>query len=380
MKRVYAEARRKKMRRAIAGCTAAAAVFGGGFFFCVSNPTLAAQLPLIGNIFRDMQDNFGYQGDYSNVGTPLEDPDVAAQLETAENPEEMEQISQYTKTADGLTVTLSEIYCNDQALYITMQMKAEEALPDALSIQCMTRENYSFNPTEQADSPVLEGEKIDDNTFAGLLRFDLNQKTQDVSEYQAAREEALAAGEEWEDDAQLWEYVKTVEVPDQFTVELDISRIIGDLAETENESQNVLFDGPWSFTLEVEKDTASTQTVMIQDVNELGIGLEKVVKDKFEITMYEIYTEPEAQDVYMPVMLDADGRLMDYGSGGLVNTVAIGERDVSKVDVFLVDEDKWMNELKGAKWKEPGAMTEDGRTYKELLMEECAYQKEVVFE
>lgn len=110
-----------------------------------------------------------------------------------------------------------------------------------------------------------------------------------------------------------------------------------------------------------------------------NIGIEKVVKDRFEITMYEIYPDEVTGTDYFPVMLDADGILMDYGSNSTINTVAINNRDVSRVDIFLIDYYKWMDELKGDRWKQPGALTEDGRTYKELLLEECAFHTEVIF-
>lgn len=59
---------------------------------------------------------------------------------------------------------------------------------------------------------------------------------------------------------------------------------------------------------------------------------------------------------------------------------AINDRDISKVDIFLIDFETWMDELKGDYWRQPNVLTEDGRTYRELLLERCAYHKEVVFE
>ncbi len=60
--------------------------------------------------------------------------------------------------------------------------------------------------------------------------------------------------------------------------------------------------------------------------------------------------------------------------------------DVSKIDVFLMDWNQWMDELKVIYWNQPegywdapDARTEDGRTFKELLLDACAYHKEVRF-
>ena len=100
------------------------------------------------------------------------------------------------------------------------------------------------------------------------------------------------------------------------------------------DGQSVLYKGTWDFELDITMDDSVTQVVELNDYNELGIGFEKVVKDRFEITMYDAYKDESKCIDYCPVMLDADGRLMDYGSGGWINTVAINGRDVSKVDIF----------------------------------------------
>lgn len=423
MNRIYSGQRRKRFRHCLLGCGTAAAVFAGGFFFCLNDPTLAASLPLIGHIFENMQDSFGYAGDYSQIGEALEDDEIAVQLESASSSEEMNQISEYTQTADGLTVTLSEIYCNDQAIYVTMQMKAEKPYPEVWGFQCKTKEQYSFNPTEQTSLPVIDGKIVDECTYAGVIRIDLNRKKTDMSEYDAAREKALAAGEVWDDSWDAYgenenrkKYVKEVEVPDEFTVELEFVEFFGILVNPEppdygktqeeldamsddewrafmnqwlaenpewgwhNKHQYDVYEGSWRFTLNVKKNTEDTQVVELNEVNEQGIGIKKVVRDRFEITMYDTYTDGAFSADYFPVMLDADGRLMDDGGSGSVNTVAIGDRDVSHVDIFLVPYLKWMDEMKGDYLREPNARTADGRTPKELLLDECAYHTEVEFE
>lgn len=425
MARIYSEQRRRRFRRWTAGCGAAAAVFAGGAFFCVSYPSIAANIPLIGNIFERLQDGYGYQGDYVDVMDPLEDEQVAEQLESAGNAQEMEAVSEYTKTSDGLTVTFSEIYCNNQALYATVQLKSEEAFPEILGgFEFETTEQYSFNPTEQVGIPVLEGEMVDECTYVGIMRWDLNDKTTDTSAYEAAREEALAAGQEWDDSVSVYNdessnwntYVKTVEIPDEFTLDLNISQIFAalanpdkadmgvtdeeklamsdeewhdfmmawyqenpDWAEMPNEHQNVIFDGPWSFSLNVTSNTDDTQVVELNDVNEAGIGVEKVVKDRFEITLYDTYEGEASSADYFPVMLDADGRMLYYGGSGSVNTVAINDHDVSRVEIYLMDYMQWMDELKGKYWSDPEGMEADG-SLKEMLQENCAYHTQVEFE
>lgn len=415
MKRLRAGQREKKRKSRLRKGMAAAAVLTCSTIFCVKNPASAAKLPVIGHIFERMQDSYSYGGDYSGIGKPLEEPLAADQTE--QTGEKVDAASGYTQTVGGLTISLSEIYCNDQAIYITMQMKSEEPFPKiAGNWQCFTEETYSFNPSVQMDALVIEGELLDDYTYAGMMRLDLNQKTGDDSEWIQAIRQAQEAGKDPDvsTDGELYtKYMKRVTVPDTFTLDLKLERLTGTLEDAEpvgfdkteeelsamsdgewktymkewetahrNEpgSLEKTYEGAWNFTLDVQKDLSETQVVEINDRNEDGIGFEKIVMDRFEITMYDTYKDPELSYDYFPVILDADGRLMDYGSGSSVNTVAINDRDVSKVDLFLVDYDLWMDELKGDYWRQEDAATEDGRTYRELLLEKCAYHTEVVFE
>lgn len=411
LEQVYTQSRRSRAKSWVIKGGAIAAAFVIGAFVCISNPSIAAELPFIGHIFDRMQDSFGYPGDYSEVGTPLEEEKVGAELDSVESVEKMDEVSKYTQTVDGMTVTLSEVYCNAEALYITVQLKSDEPLPEINDYYCSTLEKYSFTSSEHQGHVEIQGDKIDESTYAGLMRFSLNERAIDSS----ALWEVIENDKEFVTDAETIEkYVKEVDIPESFTLQLSIRDIIGSLVnqelidwgKTEEElkemsedewheymtqytaehpglfdAQSVAYKGVWNFDLDITMDTSMTQIVELNDYNELGIGFEKVVKDHFEITMYDTYKDASKRIDYFPVMLDADGRLMDYGgNSGSVNTVAIDDRDVSRVDIFLVDYIAWMDELKGDKWREPGALTEDGRTYRELLLERCAYHKEVVFD
>lgn len=417
MEQIYTQQKQRRTKLwAIKGSVVAAACMLG-ILVCVNGPSIAAELPFIGHIFERMQESFGYKGDYSEVGEPLEDQTVGYELDNAEDVEEMENISEYTQTVNGVTVTLSEVYCNAQALYITMQMKSDEPLPETYNFYCSTLEQYSFIPTESSCLVDIEGKRIDNYTYAGVMRFDLNSRNIDDSAYLTELEKLEQEGKIDENsmdaDTPL-EYLEEVEIPETFTLDLCIKGISGDLmnaepidyGKTAEELQamseeeweqymnqyiaehpdmfdhlSVTYEGDWNFSLDVKIDTSSTQVVELNDYNELGIGFEKVVKDRFEITMYDSYKDESQRTDYFPVMLDADGRLMEIGgNGGTVNTLAIGDRDVSKVDIFLIDYYEWLDELKGVYWNDINGLPEGGTEFKELLLERCAYHKEVVFE
>lgn len=372
LNQIYKKNKMKSRKKAAAGLGAAAAILLFGVFLCISNPTLAAKIPLIGHIFEQLQKEYGYSGDYTKVKEDLTD----------------------AKTVDGVTVTLSEIYCNGQGLYLTLRIESEEEIPELLDrFQCETIEKYSFNPKEQRDDPLIDGKYVDQNTYIGIMRFDLNDKNKYTDGEPPADENGMVTLNKENADS----YLKDAEIPDQYTLDLEISDIEAPLKNSEDKEKAeknmtkeeleetggegaLIYHGPWKFTLNVSKNTQDTQSIVLNDLNKKGIGIEKVVKDRVEITIYDTYKEGVSKD-YFPVVLDSDGRLMDNSDiGGLVNTVAIQDRDVSKIDVFLIDYVKWMDELKGDQWKEENAPVEDGQTYKELLMDECDYHKEIVFE
>ena len=411
----------KRLRRWTARGLATAAVLACTVTVLVKNPILvtnASKLPLIGHIFERMQGDYEYKGNFTDVATKLDNPDIEDQLDSS-NGTDADTLSSYTKTVDGVTVTLSEIYCNDQALYVTMQLKSEDALPEIIGgWQCFTTEQYSFNKTQQGDCVSLEGSKIDDRTYAGILRFDLNEKNVDDTKAQEKLNEFYENGgvdDEMTDDIYV-KYLEQIDIPDEFTLELSIDKLSASLANppkaedfNENneletmtdeewieymkewdaahpdfyESQNDTHEGPWTFTLNVKKNTDDMQVVEINDVNDKGIGFSKVVKDRFEITMYDTYNDDIDSVDYFPVMLDADGLLMDIGNGW-VNSHPIGDHDVSKVDIFLMDYVEWMDNIKGLWWTEGHSVTDPtvdgGKLFKDILLEKCAYHTEVTFD
>ena len=92
---------------------------------------------LVGGLFEKLQDNVSFFGNFADKATPLEEPSTdetsapADPGETSDAPLE----TLYTKTEDGLTISFSEIYANDQAVYLSMQAVSEEPFPDTMMDQ-----------------------------------------------------------------------------------------------------------------------------------------------------------------------------------------------------------------------------------------------------
>ena len=165
---VRKEYHKKKVRRIARWCSAAAAAVAVAAVVCISNPTLAAELPLIGHIFERVQDDQQYPGDYSSKADQLAGTTVSE--------------------SQGVTVTLSEIVCTDQSMNVSVMIESEEAFPEqALQMSQTFGEDYGtrlfftaehqvgfMDHTARADEYgdlEVKGEFEDDHTFIGAFRI-----------------------------------------------------------------------------------------------------------------------------------------------------------------------------------------------------------------
>lgn len=471
-----------KIFRAAMGMTAAAAAFSA---VCIVNPAFASNIPLIGNVFAQIGSSLGFAGDYSEYAKPLEQENTS---ETpAQNDEEVKKPDSgekkdvaYSKTVDGTTVTLSEVYCNDAALYLSMIIETEEEFPQTGTWQDGTPVinidnsslNFSYNPSYSTAwgshiNGVLDGKMLDEHRFAGVLRVDLAETTYDyegseklyadrnailleqgidLMEEGGYEKLAAAMGAENPTDQMIEEYcglnsedyMKEITVPDKFDVSLNIRKIIGRLpedqisvpempqefrdeyeaamaehgldeanyenfTEEEKEIEHQLFtemhrkydekypdamidgssytswtkEGDWDFTFEVEKNTDKNIVKEINLLDENGEGIVSLTK-----TPFEIYLEcKDSECKYFPVVLDADGNLLDVGkSGGSAEMLAIANKDVSTVYVYLCDYIEYMDELKGYYWSPDYEEKAKTKTFKQLLDENAILKTEVTFD
>ena len=487
----------KTIYKTVLGMTAAAAVFSA---VCITNPAFAENIPLVGNVFERIGNSLGFSGDFSKYATPLEDENSSTEVGSTQNEKEQNTSSdnrntnatesenveaentdsKWSQTYNGTTLTVSEVYCNDTALYISLIISMEEKIPNTLLTEDGTPwinlnngsiwMKWDFNDGDMLVNAPLDGQLIDDHTFAGVLRIDNTEFTYDFAGeqrfneawekfwkekgiddvYNATNEEmaaaigiedaenvtiedAIAAGAPDEKD-----YLKEIKVPDQFTMELSFPQIVGMLPEEEtttpeipqelkderdqavadaglneddyenfteeqqetlrlidqemynkytklypdvnkhpNKYENWWVDGDWDFTIPVEKNDAQTVTKEIQAVDSEGNGVTSLTKTPFEITMNE---SGDTAD-YFPVILDADGKPMSFGKfTGTANTVAISDRDISTVYVYLCDYIEYMDELKGYYWSDDYEEKAKTKTFKQLLDERAVASAEVHFD
>ena len=310
-----------------------AAAMAVGFVFCAANPVMARELPVVGGLFEKLQDEVSFFGDFADKATVLEETGSAgrsdAAVEGSGNGNDAGAAetgaggsdaganasgggaagdanaagsdvstngsgsgndagangngngassgaaaadTAYTKTDDGLTVTCSEIYANDQVAYLTMQFQSDEPFPDTMIdqegkpvIELLSTHDFDFTRPEGAedlpeDCTTLEGKFLDDHTYACILRIDYASSLKDFSEYNQKYDEMVqdvldemgvsmddlddetdegyALLEEFNDKVlqragALQSYIKTSKAPESFNMHLDITKFIGTKAEPE---------------------------------------------------------------------------------------------------------------------------------------------------
>ena len=93
----------------------------------------------MGSFFKEVEEKVSYKGDYSSRSEKLI-PESGTEEGTEES---AEAESPYVQTDNGATISLGEIYCNDMALYIGIQIKTEEPLSKEFIEESMGQWDYS---------------------------------------------------------------------------------------------------------------------------------------------------------------------------------------------------------------------------------------------
>ena len=193
----------------------------------------------------------------------------------------------------------------------------------------------------------------------------------DERKYEAACREAEAKGEELpEVTEETWDlYYERYAVPEEFEAQITIESLRGYCKE-EVDAQNgnqYRVRGHWKFpSCKIEKSETDVQTIEIYEVNEQGIGLDKIELSPVELTLYT--TEP-ADCLTFAVALDKNGRKLASGSTNAYELATAGH-DISTVTVYICEYDEYMDEIKAY-------ALEDEETFRNILEEKALYKKVV---
>lgn len=383
----------KTVYKTALGLTAAAAVFSA---VCITNPAFAENIPLVGNVFKQLGNSLGFYGDYSKYAKQLTDSTEDAELadtdesqEDGGNPQSAQAEDQnttenhnadktkddesYSKTVDGTTVTLSEVYCNEMALYLSMTIHTEDKFPDTfITSDGKPNIKLSENSTVKYDymdeksnlfNAYLDGKMLDDNTYAGVLRIPVEDMTVDDagwtkfyevrnaffkekgidvdSEEFSFDKLAQALGMDEYSDAKLpqvggpaiSDYVKDIKVPDRFTMELDLKDIVGTLPDDQDTTPDIPQDLRDEYNQKMAEHGISTDDADYESLTEE----QKDLEHQFFTEMWNEYFEryPEA--------IEGNNRYNSWtlkGDWKFNVDVEKNTSDTVKKDVNVVDENE----------------------------------------
>ncbi|MFG6384648.1 MAG: DUF4179 domain-containing protein [Lachnospiraceae bacterium] len=395
----------KALFKGFIGVGVAVATFCCIYIANPANPAFAAPIPIVGNIFEELEGSLRFAGDYANLAEPVQKAGT-----------EIESI-----TVNGNTITLSEVYCNETALYLSLMIHSEEKIPETQLdqdgkpiIYMKNLVDFDFDEEESIDwaiggDPYIDGKMIDENTFAGVLRYDMRQYFSNkdievpdnfqvklsVSQIAGSRVEDMSPEMPQELRAQYETGMKenglglTEEDYEQFTEEQKniehqlfsemwnaYHEMYPETTQLINKYRDWLMDGPWEFEFDVTKNNEDVIRKDINDVDENGLGLISVTKTPMEITV-----EVEQNADYFVTILDADGNEMEEGGfTGYTCTVAANGHDTSKIDVYICDYIEYMDELKAYLWSEDYEELAKEKNFKQLLDERSLYHKEIIFD
>lgn len=386
---------------------------GTGILLSTTNPALAQELPVVNEIFKLLQKNsdFWKTKDISKYAVSLDDNEDNTTADTS-----------YTKTQDGLTLTVSEVYTNPQKIYFSIKIKSEEPLTEIgyfetdsakiMSLKCNISYKYSFMDKDythagQSKSETdLEGILLNDNTFEGALTLDLES---DLKNYQAYLKTSQPASN------------NTNELlPDNFTIDLKLEQIVGtksapdqcfggytedeywalsgeerDALQPEiqkeyekypNQYCHLWFDGPWEFELPLTLDQREVVRLDINETNDTGYGITTVYKTPTLLSV-DIVRELNSEDFFKIVVLDADNEKLPSTPPFDSNTETFSTEgyNTSTIDVYLLGRQFYEDVYSTGLWSEftypfNGSKKRSGEEFRAILTEYSLYHKVLHFE
>ena len=380
----------KAVYKTALGLTAAAAVFSA---VCITNPAFAENIPLVGNVFKQLGNSLGFYGDYSKYAKQLTDSTEDARSADADGSQEGSNNSQnvqaedqnttennnadktkdnesYSKTVDGTTVTLSEVYCNELAMYLSMTIHTEDKFPDTfitsdgkpnikLSEDSTVKYDYMDGKSNLFNA-YLDGKMLDDNTYAGVLRIPVDDMTVDDAgwtKYYEVRNAffkekgidvdsedfsfdklAQALGmDEYSDEKlpqvggpAISDYVKDIKVPDRFAMELDLKDIVGALPENQDTTPDIPQDLRDEYNQKMAEHGISTDDADYESLTEEQKNLEHQFFTEMWNEYFERYPEAnEGNNRYNSWTLKGDWK---FNVDVEKNTSDTVEKDVNVVD------------------------------------------------
>lgn len=355
---------RRRTTRVLIGIGSAAAVLLLSFTFCIMNPVMASEIPILGSLFAKVADFFPFGR------IPEENTAILYQGE-ADSPYRM---------ADGdITVTLTEEYASNQAFYIGIRIENVQEFPEMAAyvesgtqwMDVRTKEAYSFRPEPIMTRRRIEGKFEDAHTFIGIMRIDYSE----FLEGEQSGYEALP--DSFDMTLEIMQIIATLKNstrPEGMKSEEEIAKMSDEqLSEYwnslpkewvgfPNRYQHWYCDGKWMFEVAVAQTDETARRMEVHEINEAGLGLESIELSSVEMTLHMIENATES---LITVAFDADGNQIGYGGSDEVYVIA--GHDISTLSVYMCRYEDWEEAM--LLMENP----ENGKGFQELIKERALF-------
>lgn len=318
----------RNYRKVITGVSASLLLFT---VLGISNPAIASKMSIIQNVFETIQKNFFYGSDqYSTYSTSIGE----------------------TITSNGVSITLSEVLCDGENLYISYIVEKDPPflyqLEEDGSKITKLYPNYSENKVSFSDKTPkqiqineIQGEFIDDYTFVGMTQFELHSLDSPI--------------------------------PEEFMFETTFTSIVN---ATFNSIINHGFSGDpmqydkiigdWNFKIPVTVNRDLSTSMTHQNEDSDIISEVKITKTPFQYRLELTYREHEGYTKYQQHFLNQDGTSFSQKFFGgstdeftYVYYFPIPKKETTAIQIILNDFE--FNVLKETV-DEDGIMSQEGKT------------------
>jgi len=270
---------KKENRNKIAGIIAASISLT--IIFGISNPTFAKEIPIIGNVFKVLEEMISSPVKYSNYATDINE----------------------TVSSSGINITLSEATSDGKYVYATYVIESEipfkftgnedEQYSYAQQIFLKTDNNRNFTDEEINISgfACLQGKFIDEYTFIGMQRYSLSSMPKEV--------------------------LDEVNFKDEFNFKTEIIAIENYNPKnynTNNIDDTYVVNGNWTFDVPIKVDKTLTTVTELSDFEESGIEGISIAKTPFDMIINVDYNKFKIPHFNLGVY-DEDGESLLPRSG-----------------------------------------------------------------
>lgn len=317
----------KRKKKRIIGTVAASLV--AIITLGLGNPALASRLPIVGSVFESIEKNIYFPGNYSQYATSINE----------------------TAYSNGIGITLSEILCDGQSLYVTYIIENEKPfkytswgdtglmdMNQLITSEAYNKVDFTDEELDNSGFAGLEGKFIDEKTFVGVQKYHLTYLNSEIPD-EFTFQTKINLIENYGIDADDISYYKwgtwAFKVP--VTVDKSLRKII-DLSEEEIESDTVKVNSiaitPFDMIVDIKYKSDSWEDYRVNIYDENGERLQISQGKPIDNNIEKIYLQaPKLESksirvvVEKPILEEKEKWETEYGNG-------ITYEEVGKETVF----------------------------------------------